>query len=304
MKTLDLIILILSLSMSLGVAAYSIALTWRNGLDRRLYSIPLALMLMFGRRVAPFLDTLSGNESELSVDYDLVGLAISLLTLVGLLAVARLAKEKAASYGRIESLLEEKNLILREVHHRMKNNMLAVKALLSLQAMELSDPIATKAFEDTGSRLDSMMLLYDQLYRSGSFLETSAKSYLTLLVRHVFENFPATTPVTVETSIDDFTLDAKRLQEVGIIVNELVTNSMKYAFKGRSGGVLTVEARSRDGRVTVIVQDDGNGIPAGMDVGHSPGFGMRLVEGLVKQLRGRTSREDGDGTRIILDFPM
>ncbi|HOX47688.1 MAG TPA: PAS domain S-box protein [Spirochaetales bacterium] len=211
--------------------------------------------------------------------------------------------EKKAAEARIRALLTEKELLLREVHHRIKNNMATMGSLLSLQAGNTSDPFARAALADAEKRLRSMGLLYDRLYRSPSLVALSAREYLEPLVDEILEKLmPGDKAVSVEKSIEDFTLDADRLQPLGIIVNELLSNALKHAFKGRSRGRIAVSAWSRDGRFTLRVEDDGVGLPPSVDFDSAPGFGLRLVKGLAEQLGGTARIERGGGTRFVLEF--
>ncbi|MBA4419417.1 MAG: hypothetical protein C0392_16165, partial [Syntrophus sp. (in: bacteria)] len=131
---------------------------------------------------------------------------------------------------KIKSLLAEKELLLREVHHRIKNNMNVIMSLFSLQSSTQKDPSVISSLEDARNRIQTMMVLYDKLYRSADFREISTKEYLTSLVDEIVMHFPNWGSIDIETEIDDFALDAKTLSPMGIILNELLTNAMKHAF--------------------------------------------------------------------------
>jgi PAS domain S-box-containing protein len=199
-------------------------------------------------------------------------------------------------------LLSEKETMLKEVHHRIKNNMGTIKSLLQLQAKSLKEPTAILALEDASSRVQSMMVLYDSLYQETSFRELSLLHYFPPLIDMIVANFPNSASVRVEKRIDDFVLDAKRLQVLGIIINELLTNSMKYSFVGGAEGLICVSARLAGTRVTFEIQDDGVGIPESVDFENSSGFGLSLVRILTLQLEGSIRLERGRGTRIVLEF--
>jgi PAS domain S-box-containing protein len=202
----------------------------------------------------------------------------------------------------IRDLLAEKELILKEVHHRIKNNMNTISSLLALQAGSLKDPASIAALEDAGSRVQSMMTLYDQLYKSADFTELSLRDYLPPLIERIVSNFPNADSVKVEMHIDDFILEIKQVQPLGILLNELVTNIMKYAFPGRNDGIIAVSATLADGRVTIAVRDNGVGIPESVDFGNSTGFGLMVVGALASQLKGTIWIERGEGTAVILEF--
>lgn len=203
---------------------------------------------------------------------------------------------------KIKNLLAEKELILKEVHHRIKNNMATVKGLFSLQADTLKNPEAIAALKDASSRVQSMVVLYEKLYQSIGSDQVAVRNYLPSLVDEIVANFPNSAKVKVEKKIADFVLNAKKLQPLGIIINELLTNIMKYAFAGRSDGLITVSAELKGNRVSLAIQDNGIGMPETVDFENSTGFGLRLVSILTKQIAGTIRIERGNGTRVILEF--
>ncbi|MCX7023865.1 MAG: PAS domain S-box protein [Spirochaetes bacterium] len=212
--------------------------------------------------------------------------------------------ERKLSEQKIMSLLAEKDLILKEVHHRIKNNMSTINSLLSIQAGTLKDPSAVEALKDAGSRVQSMMVLYDKLFQSASFNDISLEKYLPALMDEIVANFPNSTSVRIEKRIQDFVLDAKRLQLLGIIINELLTNIMKYAFTGRDEGLIAVSATIADSHVSIIIQDNGNGMPGSVSFENSAGFGLMLVKMLTEQLEGKIRIERGHGTKVVLEFEI
>jgi len=215
--------------------------------------------------------------------------------------IGEITERKQAEAG-MKELLSEKELILKEVNHRVKNNMNTMRSLLRLQAGTMNDASTSSVLEEAGNRMQSMEVLYDKLYQTASFSELSIKTYLSSLVDSIIANFPQGNVVAIEKHLDDFILDAKRLQPLGIIINELLTNSMKYAFADKSKGIITVSATLVDGRITVSLQDNGKGIPESIGFDNSTGFGLTLVQALANQLNGSIRIEHGSGTRIVLEF--
>ncbi len=230
-----------------------------------------------------------------------------------LLRAVRYAIERKQAEDEIKTLLAEKELLLREVHHRVKNNMDVVMSLLSLQSDTLKDPAVICALQDARNRVKSMMVLYDKLYRSKDFGAISAKEYITSLVDEIVDNFPKRGQVVIETRIDEVVLDAKILSCLGMILNELLTNTMKYAFIGRDNGLINVSFSIKDSRASLIVQDNGTGIPESVepcysrrstDVPISTGFGMQLVGLLTEQLGGTMTIDRDNEPRFILEFEV
>jgi PAS domain S-box-containing protein len=205
---------------------------------------------------------------------------------------------------RIESLLAERGVLLKEVHHRIKNNMYTMMSLLSLQAKAMADPGCVEALDGARRRMQSMMVLYDKLYRSEGFSELSLQKYLVPLVHEIIANSPNNEMITIETEVEDFILDARQLSPLGIIINELIINMMKHAFVGRDRGVICIAASLKDRRATIVVQDNGIGLPEGFGLKSSSGFGLRLVDMLTDQLDGSMKIERENGTRFILTFEV
>jgi len=217
-------------------------------------------------------------------------------------AILRDVTERKAIEQKLKDTLAEKELLLKEVHHRIKNNMNTISSLLFLQAQTIKEPLIIDAFEEAGNRIQCISLLYDKLYRSPICTELSTKDYLAALIDEIVANFPNSKLVKVEKDIQDFKLDAKRLQPIGIIINELITNIMKYAFKGKDSGLITLSAANNKGHITISVQDDGSGILESVSFENSIGFGLQLINALTEQLKGTIRIERGNGTRVVLEF--
>jgi len=195
-------------------------------------------------------------------------------------------------------------LLLKEVHHRIKNYMNTIYGLLLLQAETLTEQSAIKALNDAGSRVQNMMSLYDKLYHSAAAEGIAVKNYIESVVDEIIGNFSDSTSVKVRKEIDDLILDTKRLQPLGIIINELLTNIMKYAFKERSDGLINVSVVVKGNNVSLIIQDNGAGIPESINFENSTGFGLMLVDMLAKQLGGTIRIERGVGTKFVMEFKV
>lgn len=201
----------------------------------------------------------------------------------------------------LRALVQEKELILREVHHRIKNNMGNIMGLFALQAMDLKEPTAVAALEEASGRVQTMMVLYDKLYQTTQYGRLGAREYLSSLIDEILGNFPLYRTITVEKAIDDIELDEKTIQPLGIILNELLTNVMKYAFVGRDGGVIQVSLGRTDGRLHLVVRDNGNGMAAPAE-GERRGFGLELVKTLVEHQRGTLRIDRSSGTTVSLEW--
>jgi two-component sensor histidine kinase len=175
-------------------------------------------------------------------------------------------------------------------------------SLLSLRADTVGSPSAAAALQEAKGRLRSMETLHDSLYRAANPGEMSIGNYLPSLVDEIMEQFPDRRSVQVEAKIDDFVLGAQSLSTLGIIVNELITNTMKHAFGGRGEGTITIAASMKDRRAEIVIGDDGVGIPETIDLGNPSGFGLQLTGMLADQLGGTMRIERNRATTFALEF--
>lgn len=211
--------------------------------------------------------------------------------------------EQKRAREAIQSLLKEKEILLAEVHHRVKNNMNVVASLLSLQRSQVSSPEAVTALQDAESRVRSMMVLYDRLRQRGAYGEISLPEYLEPLTRLIVDMFPNAGAVRLETAMEPMMLETRTVFPLGIIVNELLTNIMKYAFLQQDGGVVTLSVTRRGETIFLSLQDNGQGMPQEKNLTRSAGFGLQVVSLLVDQIGGTLRIEREHGTRFVLAFP-
>lgn len=212
-----------------------------------------------------------------------------------------------AEEERNASLLE-KEALLKEIHHRVKNNMQIVSSLLSMQSARVRDPYDQELFLESQSRIRAMASVHDQLYRSRDFTSIPAGEYLSDLVSGLESSWSRPGRwIRASVESDDTALELDRAVPIGLIVNELVTNSFKYAFgAGSSGSVLVRVTGSEDGRVRVSVRDDGSGLPPDFDAKKGDGgMGYTIINALVMQIRGEIERTtpEGGGTEIVVTAP-
>lgn len=226
-----------------------------------------------------------------------------------LLIIVSDIRDQKASEKRITNLLEEKELLLREVHHRIKNNMNTISSLLMLQSYSVPDKAAAEALKEAQERVRTMMILYEDLYRDADFNTLEVKPYLTNLMRNMEESYGDQPGVSLNGSFGDIVMNDKDALALGIIMNELVANAYKYAFRNRSNGRIDVTLDQRnDGDVFFSVRDNGAGIPETQEAAEGDsggGFGLTLVENLTAQLGGELSvRKINPGTEFSILIPQ
>jgi PAS domain S-box-containing protein len=203
---------------------------------------------------------------------------------------------------KIQILLDEKVILLKEVHHRIKNNMASIEGLLFIQSEQSTNKEVQSALNDAITRLSSMRVLYDKLYRSDNFKETAIKSYLTNLIDEISSVFLESRHIQIHKNIADFMIPADTIFPLGIIINELLTNAMKYAFDGIKIKIINISAEKIGSEVSIIVRDNGIGLPDSFDIKKSKGFGLELIRLLTDQINGQISFEKGEGTSCLLKF--
>ena len=213
--------------------------------------------------------------------------------------------ERKKAEEEIRKLLKEKEVLLKEVHHRIKNNMNAISGLLGLQAAYMDNPSAVSALEDARGRVQGMMLIYDQLYRSSDFRNVAAKEYLEKFIDELVMIYSSSEKVRIEKTIDDFIVNTKILFPLGIIINELFTNAFKYAFTSVNEGLIKFKfIKINDSLIEMTVHDNGPGIGDRKQSSNSSGFGLNLVEALSQQIDGEIQIFDDNGAKIVVSVAM
>jgi two-component sensor histidine kinase/CheY-like chemotaxis protein len=200
--------------------------------------------------------------------------------------------------------LKEKEIMLKEIHHRVKNNLQIVSSLLSLQAPTLTDPRAIDLFRDSQNRIRSMSLVHENLYQSENLAKVDFKEYLRNVTADLMRMYNVNgVSITVES--ESVHLEIDTAVPVGLIVNELISNAFKHAFKGRNGGHVRVVLRNKpDSFVEIVIADDGVGFPEGFMPAKADSMGMHLIEGLTRQIDGTLQFQRGDGSTIVLTFKV
>ncbi|MCA1753912.1 MAG: PAS domain S-box protein [Spirochaeta sp.] len=216
--------------------------------------------------------------------------------------------EKKRAEEQVAALLREKEMLLKETHHRVKNNMSVISSLLGMQASLHEGSRCEHVLQDAAARVQSMLVLYDKLYQAESTEKLGIRDYLPALMDEILSLFRDTVPVQTNLELENFELSSRSLMPLGIIINELITNSIKYAFKWRNDGRISVSVQlhreAGQDMVHLVYEDNGSGLPAGVGFHSSSGFGLELVGMLVEQLSGTAHIESENGTRFVFNFPL
>jgi PAS domain S-box-containing protein len=221
----------------------------------------------------------------------------------GMVATIEDITERKRTEEQIHRLLDEKETLLQESHHRVRNNLNTVQSLLSLQSQATDSPQVADALEDAASRIQTMARLYDRLFCDVLTEPMSVRQFLVPLIDEIVEILSPLSPVQVSADMDDVRLDPSSLTTIGIAVNELVTNSVKHAFPGKEVGHISVVTTCTDSRVILTYRDDGPGFSGDAPGGAAGGFGMKLVEMMIENLGGKMRVHPGRKLRIDLEVP-
>ncbi|MDD4136566.1 MAG: PAS domain S-box protein, partial [Methanoregula sp.] len=202
----------------------------------------------------------------------------------------------------ISRSLAEKELLLREIHHRVKNNLQIIISLLNLQSRHIQDPNVLDAIKDSQNRVRAMALVHERIYRSRNLATINLKDYITYLVNQIFGFYTvARSRIRVTITMEDYPADIDMAIPIGLIMNELVSNSIKHAFPEGKTGEISIECTQPDTDILRFVyRDDGCGIPEGFDWKNSESLGLRLVNSLVDQLDGTIEKGTAGGTMFII----
>lgn len=220
----------------------------------------------------------------------------------GMVCIAQDLSERKLLEDRLRGSLAEKELLLREIHHRVKNNLQIISSLLDLQSDRIEDPVARALYADSQARIRSMALIHQQLYGADALDRIDFGAYLEQLAASLF-HFGGGGNATIRVEAAPARLGIDRALTCGLIVNELVINSLKHAFPDRRQGVIRLEFSSSDGRHVLTIADDGVGLPDGAWDPDRGSLGTSLVTALVEQLSGSLQVGNAPGATFTITFP-
>ena len=244
------------------------------------------------------------NGSKKQKRYFVAGLSLSaiILSLLAILLYQRIKNNKTLKEKNlvISRNLEEKEMLIKEIHHRVKNNLQLISSLLSLQSRTITDNVAASALEEGQNRVLAMALIHQNLYKDNISSGMEVKEYVTQLTEKLLNTYQIHhDKIKLVLDIDNIALDVSTLVPLGLIINELITNAIKYAFKEGKFGELKVSFKQLDTHLLLSVIDNGEGINEDIT---KKGFGMRLIEILSKKLEADLKIFNNSGTTVQLEI--
>lgn len=226
-------------------------------------------------------------------------------TLMGHAGTLEDITQQKQSEEQIKASLTEKEVLLKEIHHRVKNNLQIISSLIYLQAQRIEDPKVRQIFEDSQSRISAMALVHDNLYRSQSLSRINFSEYIQTLTASLFYTYRIQSDaVQLKVDIDDYVLmSLDKAIPCGLVLNELVTNALKHGFsEGKTGEIAVLLKKGSSDQVCLTVENDGNHLPETFELKTVQSMGLRLVHELVNQLQGHFELDKTDKTRFRITF--
>ena len=233
-------------------------------------------------------------------------LLVTVVTIPGtekqLASIIDITKRKNAE-DLIRSSLNEKNILLQEIHHRVKNNMQIISSLLNLQTKYVNDEEAVNILKESQNRVRSMAIIHEKLYQSKDLSQINFVDYIQSLVSNLFYSYNAKkTNIKPIFEVENLSLNIDTAVPCGLIISELVSNSLKYAFPNRMSGEILVSLKCIDNKYQLIIKDNGVGMPAEIDLNNLDTLGLLLVSNLTEQLDGEITINRENGTEFIIRF--
>jgi two-component sensor histidine kinase len=209
------------------------------------------------------------------------------------------------SLGQVKESLEEKEVLLSEIHHRVKNNMQIISSLLRLQGRSIKDESYLQIFKDSQDRIRSMALIHEKLCQSENLAKIDIDNYIRDLAKNLYRNYAMTDKIKLTLEIEDVLLSMNYAIPCGLIINELVSNSLKYAFPEGKEGEITIALHCLENQVDLVVKDNGIGLPEDLDFRNTESLGLQLIRLLAEdQLDGKIELSRTAGTEFRITFKI
>jgi PAS domain S-box-containing protein len=221
-------------------------------------------------------------------------------------AIIRDITERKQDQEQLSAALLEKEVLLKEIHHRVKNNLQVISSLLRLQSSAVADAQVRELFSESQRRVRAMALIHEQLYQSSNLAQINLKNYISDLVSYVRRSYSnILSNIEIRVNIENMIIEMDQAMPLGLLVSELVSNSMKYAFPAheQAGEIWIIARHESPNSLSLAVGDNGIGLPESLDIEHSATMGLKLVHSFVTQLQGQYLVQRKPGTVFTITIP-
>jgi PAS domain S-box-containing protein len=222
--------------------------------------------------------------------------------IVALMQITSDITERREAEKKIKVALGEKEMLLKEIHHRIKNNLQVITSLLNLQSRYIKNKEDKDMFKHAQNRIKTMALVHEKLYGSQDFMYIDFKEYIHSLSNHLFSSYVSSSKIDLRITVENVLLDIDTAIPCSLIINELVTNSIKYAFPNSKKGRISIALNMRKKEYVLIVADNGKGLPENFDYRKTESLGLQLVCALTEQLHGKITLGKNKGTEFTITF--
>lgn len=282
--------------------------------------IPKEYQELAKQRFKKIYDTKKSNNYEMPgqhLDGTIAWFSISVAPLfsgdevIGITLIIRDLTERKIADDKIQQSLKEKEVLLKEVHHRVKNNLQIILSILNLQYSNITDKKTLDLLRDIRSRIKAMSFIHEILYQTNDFSSINFSEYISSITNNLIYSYTPNNSIDLKLDVGNVFLDLDRAIPCGLIINEIVTNALKYAFIGSSNekrlskkGEVSISLTQTDNQIHLIIADNGKGFPKEIDYRNTESLGMQLVVTLIQQLRGTISLDNSNGAKYTIIFSI
>jgi PAS domain S-box-containing protein len=218
------------------------------------------------------------------------------------MVISRDITDKKTAEQKMRASLKEKEVLLKEVHHRVKNNLQVISSILNLQSSYIKDANILEILHESQNRIKSMAFVHESLYQTKDFASINFQEYVGNISRNLVHSYSLSTAPELTLDLDPIFLNLDTSIPCGLIINELLSNALKYAFKDGRKGTIHVAVKESKNTITITIADDGVGLPKGLDYRNTESLGLQLVVTLVEQINGTIEIDQKKGTKFAIEF--
>ena len=276
----------------------------------------LAIFLIFILIIVAFTLLVWSNTNLSPVNFQVIELGVGSILILLFIRLVISLKENENLYlaaqnenisrqkaeKELKTSLNEKEVLIKEIHHRVKNNMQIVSSLLELQSLQQTDKNIKKLFKESQNQVRSMAIVHEKLYHSGNLASINIQDYTKSLIAEIFKSYHINENILTNLNIEKRSIDINKAIPLGLILNELINNSLEHAFPNGEKGEIKINLNKNNGFITLNYLDNGVGFPKNLDFQNTNTMGMQMINGLVNQMNGTIKLNRNPGTQFTINF--